>query len=78
MALHEQIRDPRGFLFTEVAEREELLRSLESLSGSSEVATHADLLWWTIQVLLEIMYHERNTRLCWSVLLPPAISYVCD
>ncbi|RCN38051.1 hypothetical protein ANCCAN_16040 [Ancylostoma caninum] len=52
MALHEQTRDPRGFLFTEVAEKEELLRSLESLSGSSEVATHADLLWWTIQVLL--------------------------
>ncbi|EPB72222.1 ATP-dependent Clp protease adaptor protein ClpS [Ancylostoma ceylanicum] len=54
MALHEQTRDPRGFLFTEVAEKEELLRSLESLSGSSEVATHADLLWWTIQKYKEV------------------------
>ncbi|VDM77151.1 unnamed protein product [Strongylus vulgaris] len=50
MALHEQTRDPHGFSFTIAAEKEELLRSLESLSGSPEVATHADLLWWTIQV----------------------------
>ncbi|ETN84892.1 ATP-dependent Clp protease adaptor protein ClpS [Necator americanus] len=54
MALHEQTRDPRDFLFTEVAEKEELFRSLESLSGSSEVATHADLLWWTIQKYKEV------------------------
>ncbi|KHJ85627.1 hypothetical protein OESDEN_14642, partial [Oesophagostomum dentatum] len=54
MALHEQARDPRGFLFTDVAEKEELLRSLESLSGSPEVATHADLLWWTIQKYKEV------------------------
>lgn len=51
MALHEQARDLEGFHFTDVAEKEEILHSLESLSGSPEVATHADLLWWTIQVI---------------------------
>ncbi|PIO74247.1 hypothetical protein TELCIR_03752 [Teladorsagia circumcincta] len=54
MALQEQARDPKCFVFTEVAEKEEILRSLESLSGSAEVATHADLLWWTIQKYKEV------------------------
>ncbi|KAK6024217.1 ATP-dependent Clp protease adaptor protein ClpS, partial [Ostertagia ostertagi] len=54
MALQEQARDPNRFVFTEVAEKEEILRSLESLSGSAEVATHADLLWWTIQKYKEV------------------------
>lgn len=49
MALHEQARDLKGFPFIEIAAREELLQSLESLAGSAEVASHADLLWWTIE-----------------------------
>ncbi|KAK5981388.1 E3 ubiquitin-protein ligase [Trichostrongylus colubriformis] len=54
MALQEQARDPNRFAFTEVAEKEEILHSLEALSGSAEVATHADLLWWTIQRYKEV------------------------
>ncbi|KJH53350.1 ATP-dependent Clp protease adaptor protein ClpS [Dictyocaulus viviparus] len=49
MALHEQARDLKGFSFIEIAAKEELLHSLESLAGSAEVAAHSDLLWWTIQ-----------------------------
>ncbi|KAK6056854.1 ATP-dependent Clp protease adaptor protein ClpS [Cooperia oncophora] len=54
MGLQEQARDPKRFNFTEVAEKEEILHSLDSLSGSAEVATHADLLWWTIQKYKEV------------------------
>ncbi|VDM51589.1 unnamed protein product [Angiostrongylus costaricensis] len=54
MALHEQARDLQGFPFIETAAKEELLQSLESLAGSTEVASHADLLWWTIQNYKEI------------------------
>ncbi|VDL78322.1 unnamed protein product [Nippostrongylus brasiliensis] len=59
MALQEQARDLQGFQFTVVAEKEEILRSLEALSGSVEVATHADLLWWTIQKYKEV--HRLST-----------------
>ncbi|VDK43305.1 unnamed protein product, partial [Cylicostephanus goldi] len=62
MALHEQARDSKAFLFTEVAEKEELLRSLEALSGSAEVATHADLLWWTIQKFKEVQLLSKTGK----------------
>uniref|UniRef100_A0A1I7XNB7 E3 ubiquitin-protein ligase n=1 Tax=Heterorhabditis bacteriophora TaxID=37862 RepID=A0A1I7XNB7_HETBA len=54
MALNEQAVDPRCFDYTTFADKEDIFKLMETLAGSSEVSTHSDLLWWTIQKYKEV------------------------
>lgn len=52
MGLQEQEKRMGSFDYLTPAAEEDLLKKMEVLFASSEVGTHADLLWWTIQVCL--------------------------
>ncbi|GMT29743.1 hypothetical protein PFISCL1PPCAC_21040, partial [Pristionchus fissidentatus] len=56
LALHEQSRRLVDFDFISSSSGDDnaLLKSMEELVGKPEAATHADLLWWTIQKYKEV------------------------